>query len=301
MKRAPLRAWRSAVNRMIANSSIILCSDDFAMTRGVSEAILSLAEEGRLSATSAIVTTVHWPTYAKSVMRLRDRIAVGLHLNLTFGHPLGPMRELAPNGVLPHWDKLIQRTMTGRINRLEIASEFERQLHRFEAEAGFPPDFIDGHHHIHVLPVIRHVVIEVLSRRFPARDILLRDPSDNPVRIIGRRIAAGKALSIACLAIGFRQLGVAQGFLVNAGFSGYSTFGAVPYEREFKAFLRYRGPQHMIMCHPGFADDELGSLDSIARRRREEYAVLSTRPDIPDLIWHPMRSNGAFGCWTEPP
>ena len=212
---------------MIANGSIILCSDDFAMTRGVSDAILSLAEEWRLSATSAMVTTAHWPTYAKSVMRLRDRIAVGLHLNLTFGHPLGPMRELAPNGLLPHWDKLIQRSVTGRINRLEIAAEIERQLDRFEAEAGFPPDFIDGHHHIHVLPTIRHVVIEVLSRRFPTRDILLRDPSDNPMRIIGRRIAASKALSVASLAVGFRQLAITRGFLVNAGFSGYSTFGAV--------------------------------------------------------------------------
>jgi predicted glycoside hydrolase/deacetylase ChbG (UPF0249 family) len=223
-------------DRMIASGSIILCSDDFAMTRGVSEAILSLAEKGRLSATSAIVTTVHWPTYAKSVMLRRDRIALGLHLNLTFGHPLGPMRELAPNGVLPHWHKLIRRTVTGRINRPEIAAEIGRQLDRFEAEAGFPPDFIDGHHHIHILPVIRHVVIEVLSRRFPARDILLRDPSDNPMCIIRRRIAAGKALSIGGLAIGFRQLATARGFSVNTGFSGYSTFGAIPTSESSRRF-----------------------------------------------------------------
>jgi predicted glycoside hydrolase/deacetylase ChbG (UPF0249 family) len=281
---------------MKVEGAFILCADDFAISRGVSEGILSLAQEGRLSATSAIVTAPHWPAYAKAVMQLRSRFAVGLHLNLTFGRPLGPMRVLARDGQLPNWDRLFGRLVAGRVDRREIAAEIDRQLDRFEGEAGFPPDFVDGHQHVHVFPIIRHLVMEALERRFPARRILLRDPSDSALRIARRRIAAGRALGIAAFALSFPQLAVTRGFLANAGFSGFSTFGRIPYEREFEAFLRDPGPRHMIMCHPGFADDELGTADAIAHRRPEEYAVLSRRVDIPDMIWRANRTRCEIGC-----
>ena len=115
---------------MKVEGAFILCADDFAISRGVSEGILSLAEEGRLSATSAIVTAPHWPAYAKAVMQLRSKLAVGLHLNLTFGRPLGPMRALARDGQLPNWDRLVGRIVAGRVDRREIAAEIDRQLDR---------------------------------------------------------------------------------------------------------------------------------------------------------------------------
>jgi hypothetical protein len=286
----------------LVDRSIILCADDFAMTKGISDGILSLAEAGRLSATSAIVTTTHWSAQAKAAMRLRGRLAIGLHLNLTFGPPLGPMPDLAPDGILPRPETLIRRAISGQIDLAEIAAEIERQLMRFESEAGFPPDFVDGHHHTHILPGVRRAVVAAVTQRFPLGGLLLRDPSDNPANIVRRRVAAGKALSICVLAAGFGQVATASGFLVNVGFSGYSTFGRVPFAREFDAFLRFAGPRHMIMCHPGFADTELGSRDSIARRRPEEYAVLSTRLDISSLVWRPERPGDVIGhCWTNLP
>jgi predicted glycoside hydrolase/deacetylase ChbG (UPF0249 family) len=272
---------------MKGEGAFILCADDFAISRGVSEGILSLAEAGRLSATSAIVTSPHWPAYSKAIMRLRPKLAVGLHLNLTFGRPLGSMRTLARDGELPNWNQVMGRIVAGRVDRREMAAEIDRQLDRFESEAGFPPDFVDGHQHVHIFPIIRRLVITALEHRFPERRILLRDPSDSVSRIARRRIAVGKAMGIAALARGFRQLAVTRGFSTNAGFSGFSTFGKIPYEREFEAFLKDPGPRHMIMCHPGFADDELGAADAIARRRPEEYAVLSKRVDIPAIIYRP--------------
>lgn len=271
---------------------MILCADDFAMTKGISDGILSLAEAGRLSATSALVTTRHWPTQAKAAARLHGRLAIGLHFNLTFGAPLGPMPDLAPDGILPRPSRLIRKAISSQVDVAEIETEIERQLKQFEAEAGFLPDFVDGHQHVHILPVVRQALTAVLRRRFPERGIWLRDPSDAPANIIRRRVVVGKALCIGMLATGFRQLVTANGFQVNDGFSGYSSFGRVSYAQEFDAFLRYPGPRHMIMCHPGFADSELGSHDPISKQRREEYEVLSARRDIPDLVSFPERSDG---------
>ncbi len=270
---------------------MILCADDFAMTEGISQAILSLAEEGRLSATSALVTARHWPTQAKAAARLRARLAVGLHLNLTLGTPLGPMPDLAPDGILPQPIRLIRKAVSGQVDIAEIEAEIGRQLERFEAEAGFLPDFLDGHQHVHILPGIRQAVTAVLKRRFPESGIWLRDPWDVPANIIRRGVAVGKALFISVLATGFRQLVTANGFQTNDGFSGYSSFGRISYAQEFDAFIRYPGSRHMIMCHPGFADNELGSADPISERRCEEYRVLSTRLDIPDLIRLPEMSD----------
>ena len=138
-------------------------------------------------------------------------------------------------------------------------------------------------------------MVVALKRRFPNGGPLVRDPSDNATAIFRRRVAAGKALSVALLSIGLRRLVEASGFAVNAGFSGFSTFGAVPYAKEFDAFLAAPGPRHMIMCHPGLPDEELGDRDSIRHRRGEEHQVLATREDIPGLIWRPNRATDATG------
>ena len=76
--------------------AFILCADDFAIKGASPRGILSLAQEGRLSATSAIVTARQLAFHAKAVMQLRSRFAVGLHLNLTFGRPLGPSARARP-------------------------------------------------------------------------------------------------------------------------------------------------------------------------------------------------------------
>jgi predicted glycoside hydrolase/deacetylase ChbG (UPF0249 family) len=271
-------------------SGVILNADDYAMTQGISDAILALAEAGRLSATSAIVTTRHWPAHAREAVLRRDRIAIGLHLNLTFGAPLGAMPSLAPDGIFPGPGAIVRNASARRLDRAEIRGEIERQLDRFEAEAGFPPDFVDGHHHVHVLPGVRDELLAAMGERFPAGGPLVRDPFDSPARILRRRVAAGKALTAAWLGAGFRRAAEAAGFPTNRGFSGFSTFGAVPYADEFDAFLVAPGPRHMIMCHPGLPDDELGDSDTIRHRRPEEYALLSRRDDIPDIIWRPERA-----------
>jgi predicted glycoside hydrolase/deacetylase ChbG (UPF0249 family) len=277
------------------SNGVILNADDYAMTRGISEGILALAEAGRLSATSAVVTTDHWRSDAGAAIRLRGRIAVGLHFNLTFGKPLGPMPRLAPDGTIPSPDVLIGRAVSRRIDRNEISAEIERQLDRFEEAAGYPPDFVDGHHHAHILPGIRDELVAVLNRRFPNGGPLVRDPSDKATAILRRRVATGKAVPVAILSLGLRRLVEASHFAVNVGFSGFSTFGTVPYAKEFEAFLVALGPRPMIMCHPGLPDDELGDSDTIRHRRAEELQVLTKREDIPGLIWRPSRAADAAG------
>src|SRR5262245_46870642 len=179
---------------------ILLCADDYALTEGVSRAIGELAAARRLSATSALVTTPHWPAMAQRLVVHRGRIAVGLHLNLTLGAPLGAMPGFAPSGAFPKRDgvfpkrnAVLARALLGLLHPHEIRAEIERQLDAFERHLGFPPDHIDGHEHVHVLSGIRQCLFDVVTRRYPGPKPLLRDPADRRKAIAARGGPRAKA------------------------------------------------------------------------------------------------------------
>src|SRR5919112_15611 len=86
---------------MLAFRSVVLCADDFGLADGVSRGIVELAAMGRLSATGAMTNMPGWRRAAADLTPLEGQIAVGLHLNLTTGSPLGPMPQVAPSGLFP--------------------------------------------------------------------------------------------------------------------------------------------------------------------------------------------------------
>lgn len=277
--------------RPITAAPVILCADDYAMTAGVSRGILELARARRLSATSALVTLERWADDAKPVAGVRDCIAVGLHIDLTLGTPLGPMPSLAPEARFPSLRQILMRALAGRINREEIAAEVTRQLDRFEAATGFPPDHVDGHQHVHALPAIRSGVLTALARRFPSGGPLVRDPADSISAIRERGLATGKSMVISLLSSGFGAAARARGFAVNDSFAGTSPFKeGQPYGKELDAAFSAGGRRHLVMCHPGHVDPELTRLDPVVARRAEEYAALAQAPDLPANLWHPRRA-----------
>lgn len=262
----------------------ILCADDFAMTEGVSRAILDLLGRGKLSATGAMTNRPHWRRLAPELAGFTGRADLGLHLNLTCAAPLSAMPRLAPGGTLPGLKHVARAAATSPAARAEIAAEIVRQLEAFEEALGRPPDFVDGHQHVHVLPGVRKALLDILARRYPAGALYVRDPADRPAAIRARDVAVGKALVIAGLATGFRSAALKRGLRVNRGFSGVAPFDP---QRDFVAdlsrFLIEPGPCHLVMCHPGFIDDELAGLDPVVASRPVEHAAIAAFVPPPDL------------------
>lgn len=287
---------------------LILCADDYALTPGVSRGILKLVAQGRLSAVGCMTNRPGWLADAPALLAYRfggdadeklpptGHAAIGLHLNLTLGTPLEPLPSLAPDGVLPAFGTLAKLAFTGRISASEIAAEIGRQLDAFAQAAGSPPDFVDGHQHVHVLPVVRSALLHVLSERGLAGKIWLRDPWDNPLSIIARGVAVPKALVIAALGAGFGRRARALGFATNRGFAGVSPFDP---SRDFGAdmacFLVKPGPAHLVMCHPGEIDDELRGLDPVIDTRQQELAYLAS-----DMFGELLIETGAQLVATPP-
>jgi chitin disaccharide deacetylase len=280
------------------NRATILCADDYAMTLGISTGIEELIEARRLSATSAMVTTPHWPTFGPRVAKLRSKIAVGLHFNLTLGKPLGPMPKFAAEGRFGAVGDLIKRGVLGALPLDEIEAELARQLDLFEAVAGAQPDFIDGHQHVHALPGVRGAFLAAIGKRAWLSRPLIRDPADMVAAIMARGAVTGKSLMLAGLSRGFGAAVRAAGFPANEGFSGASAFDErMDFGQELARFLSHPGSRHLVMCHPGHIDAELPTLDPVINRRDQEFAALMAAPGLPDRIWHPTRSANVTIDW----
>jgi predicted glycoside hydrolase/deacetylase ChbG (UPF0249 family) len=222
-----------------------------------------------------MTTQANWPDAAKAFRALAPRADLGLHFNLTLGAPLGNMPAFAPNGAFPAMNAIVPAAWRSALPRREILDELRRQIDAFEDAYGAPPDYVDGHQHVQVLPGIGDDLIAELFARGLAGKTWLRDSADRPRRIFARGKHWGKALTVAALARGFRAKARAAGFSLNDGFSGFSDFDAQgDYAADFASFLRAPGAKPLIMCHPGHVDAELARLDPVTDSREVELAFL---------------------------
>ena len=255
-----------------------LVADDFALAAGVSQAILDLLAQGRLSGTGVMANRPHWRGLAAALRDAAGPADVGLHLNLTLGDPLGGRSPLRGGGEsLPRFGELARAAFTGGLDGAALGDEVTRQVAAFADAYGELPAFIDGHQHVHVLPGVRAAVLQAVGRFWREADRpWLRDPFDTPGHILVRGAAVGKALVIAALAAGWRRQAAGAGCPTNRGFSGVSAFDpAGDFTADLARFLVAPGAAHLVMCHPGHVDDELAMLDPVVATRPLEYAVLA--------------------------
>jgi predicted glycoside hydrolase/deacetylase ChbG (UPF0249 family) len=273
---------------MVSKRSVVLCADDFGLADGVSRGIAELAEMGRLSATGAMSNMPGWRRAAPDLNPLKHRIAVGLHLNFTVGSPLGPMPGLAPSGTFPALKDLLPKALKRQLPTTEIAEEIGRQIDAFEEAFGAAPAFVDGHQHVHVLPTIRPALIQALQARGYAGRVWLRDPTDKATAILRRPVGRNKALIVKSLARGFARSAHAAGFRTNKGFSGFAPLDlSVPAARIFEEAFSRLGARPLVMCHPGYVDDELRALDPALDSRVEELNYLKS-----DAFSHLLEEQG---------
>jgi predicted glycoside hydrolase/deacetylase ChbG (UPF0249 family) len=279
----------------MAPRAIMLCADDYAIAPGVSRGVREAIEAGRLTATSAMTNRPEWPDAAREFASLRARADLGVHLNLTCGAPLGAMPGFAPTGTFPGLGLVVAGALLGLLPQAEIRAEIVRQLDAFEQAAGGPPDFVDGHQHVHAFRGVRRWLVEEMARRGWAGRVWIRDCGDGLSRILARRVEAVKAAEVAGLALGLAAVARGAGFETNAGFSGFSAFDPRrPYAADFASYLKRPGPRHLVMCHPGHADRALAGLGEIDRTREMELSFLLS-PDFEKAL---EAADARLARWT---
>jgi predicted glycoside hydrolase/deacetylase ChbG (UPF0249 family) len=269
---------------------ISLCADDYALSAGVDDGILTLAERERISALSCMTASARWPEAAAKLKPLFGCVDIGLHFVLTQLAPLGPMPVLAPQGRLPPLREVYLRALRHALDPGEIESELIRQIDAFVQATGRLPDFLDGHHHAHQLPAVRDVVARVWRER--GERGWIRNTATSPGRIARRGIAILRAALLATFGRTARKTWQAAGIATNADFAGVRSFAErEPFRGLMRRYLVEARPGLLIMCHPGRPDGELARIDPVTTTRTDELAYLCGEAFATDL--------GAAGCRLE--
>lgn len=251
---------------------IILCADDFAYSPAISDSIITLAEQQRLSATSCLTNFPNWPTDAKKIQSLSNQISIGLHLNFTEGRAL----HAASQSQFDSIGQLIKRSFTKQVDKELIAQEIIAQIENFKKHFGQLPDFIDGHQHVHQLPIFREALLRAYHDYFPNKQTMIRVSSNPLATAILQARHCLKLLIISLSgALALKKSLAKLKIPHNKSFSGIYHLQPTSYGKHFIRFLGEVNESGLIMCHPGNHSDI--ATDTIARARQQEFDFLISK------------------------
>lgn len=273
---------------MSAVRRIWLCADDYGMAPGVNDAIRQLILNGRLNATSVMMPAPHIDADEVDALEMLNsgetRAALGLHVTLTA--PFKPMSNgFAPlrDGAFLPINDMMRLAMTRRLDVEMLTIEIATQLQAFVSAFGHMPDFVDGHQHVHLLPQVRNAFLKVVSEIAPNAWVR----QCGRVRA-GRALHDPKSLVLDVLSLGFKSQAARHGLATNPAFAGaYAFTPKARFSRIFPRFLKGLPDGGLIMCHPGFVDSVLQSLDPVTTLREHEFAFFNS-----DAFLHVLAESG---------
>jgi chitin disaccharide deacetylase len=257
---------------------IWLCADDYGLSPGVNRAICELIERGRLNATSLMVVG---PAIGRgdvsalaAAAAKSSRCAIGLHVTLTAPfRPLTMVFQPLDGGMFLAFPKLLRAGLLRRLDPEIIHAEVMTQLSAFIELFGRAPDFVDGHQHAQLFPQVRDAFLTAVKQAAP--HAWVRQGGRN--QPLARRLGAPKALVLDVLSAQFRKRAARAEIAFNPGFAGAYDFSKQPdFAALMQRFLDGLPEGGLIMCHPGFVDDTLVSLDPFTVQREHEHAFLGS-------------------------
>jgi predicted glycoside hydrolase/deacetylase ChbG (UPF0249 family) len=264
---------------------IWLCADDYGLAEGVNRAIRDLIARGRLNATSVMVVGAaigrDEVKALQEVAAKSPRCAIGLHATLTAPfRPLTMHFRPTDGGMFLAFPKLLRAGLLRRLDVEMIYGELMVQLGAFKDLFGRAPDFVDGHQHAQLFPQARDGFLRAVKEAAPGAWVR----QGGRLQPLAKRLGAPKALVLDVLSAQFRKRAAHAGIPFNPAFAGAYDFSTQP---DFGALMRQfldRLPEDgLVMCHPGFVDETLQSLDPLTTQREAEHAFLAGE-DFPALL-----------------
>lgn len=268
---------------------VVLCADDYALSAAVSHGIATLAEAGRLSATSAMVLSPRWREDAARLAPLRGRIDVGLHLDWTSdfareaGHGLGLGAAML-------------RAALAGLRGPAVRAVIERQLDLFEAAWGAAPDHIDGHQHVQQFAGVREHLLAAMERRYRG--------AERPYLRVSRAPAGQADLKARIIAAwganGLARQAASAGFACSPALSGIYGFEVAEgrYATLMQGWLHQVPDGTLLMCHPALSAD---AGDAIGPARAAEYRYLASPAFGDALAAHGVTLARGRGLYTRAP
>ena len=237
---------------------IIINADDFGRHAEINRAVEEGIEHGCLRSATVMPGGAAFAG-AIDIARHHEALGLGVHFTLVDGNPILPPEEIpslvgAEGDFLPDHTALLKRYLRGGVNLEEVRRELAAQLQKVEA-TGIPISHVDSHQHMHTLPGIIDIVLDLASRagiravRTP-RTPLFAGAFGGFGQLVGRLGLSTLARLAACKAH-------RRGLLTPDNFAGIVAGEAVS-EGELLHLIAHL-PQGTteVMMHPGTKNDVL--------------------------------------------
>lgn len=237
---------------------IIINADDFGRHAEINRAVEEGLVHGCLRSATVMPGGAAFAG-AIDIARRHEELGLGVHFTLVDGHPILPPEEIpslvgSEGDFLPDHTALLKRYLKGSINLEEVRRELAAQLQKVEA-TGIPISHVDSHQHMHTLPGIIDIVLDLAARagiravRTP-RTPLFAGAFGGLGQLVGRLGLSTLARLAACKAH-------RRGLLTPNNFAGIVAGEAVS-EGELLHLIAHL-PQGTteVMMHPGMKNDVL--------------------------------------------
>lgn len=237
---------------------IIINADDFGRHAEINRAVEEGLVHGCLRSATVMPGGAAFAG-AIDIARRHEELGLGVHFTLVDGHPILPPEEIpslvgSEGDFLPDHTALLKRYLKGGVNLEEVRRELAAQLQKIEA-TGIPISHVDSHQHMHTLPGIIDIVLDLAARagiravRTP-RTPLFAGAFGGLGQLVGRLDLSTLARLAACKAH-------RRGLLTPDNFAGIVAGEAVS-EGELLHLIAHL-PQGTteVMMHPGMKNDVL--------------------------------------------
>jgi chitin disaccharide deacetylase len=243
-------------------------ADDFGFTPGVTDGILEAHEKGIVTHTSIMAGGLDFDR-AVVLSGKRPGLGMGVHLTLTWGKPLSAPSSIpslmGAEGRFASLGEILKRFLSGRLDRGEVAREWEAQIQRV-TRSGLNPTHIDSHHHLHILPGLLPLAAQCAHKYHVP---WLRRPAEALWQGIHSHSALVKRVIFRVLALRPWPLPTSDGF------RGLTIQGQRDYVTRLTRTIRglpYGTTEFMV--HPGKPDSLLEKEDTFVWEREIELKGL---------------------------
>jgi predicted glycoside hydrolase/deacetylase ChbG (UPF0249 family) len=274
---------------------LVVNADDFGMSESINLGILDSHLRGIVTSATILANGAAFEG-AVEIAKATPQLGVGVHLNLTQGFPVSDSSKISsltnregelfrtPGG-------LLRSVMTGKLRSADVEHEFAAQIEKVRA-AGIAITHLDGHKHIHMLPKIFPIVVDLAKRnRIPC--VRLASERGGSFMSVGGKgirakvsIAKQYARSRGLTMIARNSAGLARraGLRFPSHFHGISQTGFL--DGKLLSALLHNMPDgtNELMCHPGRLDPALDKKLTRLRESRQRELEALTSVEITNLV-----------------
>jgi predicted glycoside hydrolase/deacetylase ChbG (UPF0249 family) len=234
---------------------LVVVADDLGLTPGINAGIAQGYRNGILTSASFLTNTPHFDATVKLLPSLAG-LKVGIHLSLVGGRPVLPPGDVPSlvtrAGVLrDSWRQFLPAWWAGRVRSNEVAAEWRAQVRR-ALDAGIRPAHLDSHQHLHVIPGLWSIALD-LAREFSIPR--LRLPCETTPAPPGTPVA--RRLVRRCIASLCSKSSTAEGPRTCDHFFGISETGRLDSAALLAILRRIPDGWSELVTHPGIPDEDL--------------------------------------------